>query len=402
MDQKQKRLILRLGFMLLRSFLLYLIFALFSVVAGFTIRLYNYDSLGHYTYLPDEAVCGLIVFFSLLFYYSLVRVSTVYSNGLREQFLAIWNRNNPPGFLRRVKFTFLSLEFCFDICTHSLLLLILPYEFGFEALAALLGDSGNKGPFFLILIPTLAFLCFTARLSALSAWSAQWSRKNRKPDFRKFPFWKLPVAILFIWACFIAVCVLSPIGVRSFYALFQILQLANPWVLFPVLIGAILLWYFVRFGIAICKRRRLLRRLRKFCKENGYELLNVKKCFRTLFFPCVGANFTLKKDGVQYDCRLISSMGHHSPLLFREEGTVTCTHVLRLFSLNLFHYDFTYDYQFEGEGTKILILLPAPIEVFVSGYNVTQLASSGSRIADCTIYGGTDFLNALERNVVGH
>ena len=94
-------------------------------------------------------------------------------------------------------------------------------------------------------------------------------------------------------------------------------------------------------------------------------------------------------------------MGHHSPLLFREEGTVTCTHVLRLFSLNLFHYDFTYDYQFEGEGTKILILLPAPIEVFVSGYNVTQLASSGSRIADCTIYGGTDFLNALERNVLG-
>ena len=253
----------------------------------------------------------------------------------------------------------------------------------------------------LILIPALALLCFAARLSALSAWSAQWSRKNRKPDFQKNPVWKLPIVVLLICACFIVVCVLSPIGFRSLYALFQILRLANPWVFFPVVIGAILFWYFVRFEIAICKRRRLLRRLRKFCQENAYELLNVKQCIRTLFFPCVGANFTLKKDGVQYDCRLISSMGRHSPLLFREEGTVTCTHVLRLFSLNLFHYDFTYDYQFEGTGMKILILLPSPIEVFVSGYGVTQLAFSGSRIADCIIYGGTDFLNALERNVVG-
>ena len=138
-----------------------------------------------------------------------------------------------------------------------------------------------------------------------------------------------------------------------------------------------------------------------FCKENGYEMSGAQKWIRTLFFTDASANFTLQKGKTLYECRLISSLGRHSPLLFREEGTVTCTHVLRLFSLNLFHFDFTYDYRFEGTGTKLLILLPAPIEVFVSGYGVTQLAFPGSRISDYTIYGATDFLHALERNVIG-
>ena len=167
------------------------------------------------------------------------------------------------------------------------------------------------------------------------------------------------------------------------------------------MIGAILLWYLIRLLDGVRKRRRFLRRLRKFCKENGYELTRVKRCFITLLFPLSGVNVSLKKGEKQYDCRLISSLRKHSPLHFQEEGSVTCTHVYKFFSLHLFHFDITYSYQFEAAGTKILVLVPVPYEVFVSGYGEIELGYAGSRVSDCIIYGATDFIHALERGVVG-
>lgn len=401
MDSQRKQRLIKFGFLSLRAAAIYLIFALFSLAVFFSVRLFNYDNRGQYYYLSETAVCALGVFFPLLFYYSIIRASALHNGALCARFLELWDRDNPPGFLRRIRFTLSSPEFCADLTVHLLLLLIFPSAFGYRPLILLLGDYGNKGTLLAILVPAFLLLCVAARMTALSAWAVQWSRKAGAPAPEEPPRWKLPVTVLIIWICYLAASSVSPMVVRMIYSLFRILRLADPWILAAVLIGIVLLWYLIRGSVAVVKRRRLLQRLRTFCKENGYEMSGAQKWIRTLFFTDASANFTLQKGKTLYECRLISSLGRHSPLLFREEGTVTCTHVLRLFSLNLFHFDFTYDYRFEGTGTKLLILLPAPIEVFVSGYGVTQLAFPGSRISDYTIYGATDFLHALERNVIG-
>ncbi len=398
--QKMERL-LRLGRFALRSMVVYLFFAMSSVSSWLIADHNNYNARGQFTYLPISALCAACLTLSLLFYYSLVRAESVHNDGLRDRFLAVWDRNDPPRFGKRLKTVLGSPELHSDWIVHSFLLLVFPSAFGHRPLLLLLGDYAGKGAVLLIMIPALALLCFAAKLSACSAWSVEWSRKANKPRPQKTPLRRPLLRAILLWGIFLLTAALSPLGLRSVYSLYQILRLANPWILIPVIVGGLFFCYLIRLFIAVGKRLRLLRRLRAFCKKNGYELLNVKNSIRTLVFPHGGANFALQKEDVRYDCRLISSLRRHSPLLFREEGTVTCTHVFRFFTLNLFHYDVTYDFQFESDGKKILVLLPAPIEVFVSGFGVTQLAESGSRIADCTLYGAADFLHALERNVVG-
>ena len=400
MDQQRKKQIRESGVLLLRSGLFYLLFALFSLIGSYRVPVYNYDSHGHYYFLPDTAIYVICTLLSLLFYYLLIRATTMQSGAIRARFAAIWDRRNPPGFLRQMKFIFSSPEFRSDLILHLFLLLIFPSGFGFRPLVLLLGEYGNKGIVFAILAPLIALIGAAARLSVLSAWTVQWGCKIGKPQPEKIPFWKMPLWVFLTWVICTIVSMVAPITVRSVYALFEILKLASR-TFFLILIGAILLWYLIRLLDAVRKRLRFLRRLRKFCRENGYELTRVKRCFITLLFPISGVNVSLKKGDRQYDCRLISSLRRHSPLHFEEEGVVTCTHVYKFFSLHLFHFNLTYRYQFEATGTKILILVPVPIEVFVSGYGEVELGYAGSRVSDCIIYGATDFIHALERGVVG-
>ena len=400
MDQQRKEQLRKNGILFLRSALFYLLFALFSLLASYRVPVYNYDSYGHYYFLPDTAIYVICTLLPLLFYYLLIRATAMQSGAIRARFAAIWDRKNPPGFLRQMKFIFSSPEFRSDLILHLLLLLVFPAGFGFRPLVLLLGNYGNKGVVFAIIAPSLALICIAARLSVLSAWTVQWGGKIGGARLEKIPLWKLPLWIFLTWVFCTILGAVAPITVRSVYALFQILKLA-PRTFFLILIGAILLWYLIRLMDAVRKRLRFLRRLRKFCKENGFELTCVKRCFITLLFPISGVNVSLKKGDRQYDCRLISSLRRHSPLHFEEEGVVTCTHVYKFFSLHLFHFDLTYRYQFEATGTKILVLVPVPNEVFVSGYGEVELGYSGSRVSDCILYGATDFIHALERGVVG-
>ena len=400
MDQQRKEQLQQNGFLLLRSGLFYLLFAIFGSLSD-RISVFNYDPYGHYYFLNDTALSALSTVLTLFFYYFLIRASYMKNDAVRARFADSWNRKAPPGFAKRIKFVFSSPEFRSDLILHLFLLLIFPSGFGFRSLVRLLGDFGNKGIVFAILAPALALIGAAARLSVLSDWTVRWSYKIGQPWLEKIPLWKMPVSILLTWVSCQIVVAVSPIAVRSVYAVFLILKVSNPQVLIPLLIGVILGWYLIRFLDAVRKRRRFLRRLRKYCKENGYELTRVKRCFVTLLFPLAGVNVSLKKGDKQYDCRLISSLRRHSPLHFEEEGTVTCTHVYKFFSLHLFHFDLTYSYQFEATGTKILVLVPVPYEVFVSGFGEIELGYAGSRVSDCILYGATDFIHALERNVVG-
>lgn len=400
MDQQRKEQLQKIGSLFLRSALFYLLFAVFALLSFYRIPLFNYDSYGHYYFLSDTAIYVLCIVLSLIFYYFLIRASFLQSNTVRTRFAGIWDRRNPPGFVQRIRFVLSSPEFRVDLILHLLFLLIFPSGFGFRPLVLLLGSYGNKGVVFAVIAPALSLISVAARMSVLSAWTVQWGCKLGQPWLEKIPRWKLPISILLTWVACVATGMVAPIALRSIYAVFQILKLA-PRVLFPVLACAILLCYLIRLLDGVRKRRRFLRRLRKFCKENGYALTRVKRCFITLLFPLAGVNVSLKKGDKQYDCRLIAGLRRHSPLHFQEEGTVTCTHVYKFFSLHLFHFDITYDYQFEATGTKILILVPVPNEVFVSGYGEIELGYSGSRVSDCIIYGATDFIHALERGVVG-
>lgn len=401
MDPKQRKKWIRLGFLAIRSAGVYLTFALVSVSLYYLMFLCNYDRRAQANYLSLTVLHAVCLAYGLLLYYSLVRSDALYSRPLCERFLAGWNRDAQPGVLRRLRFTLTSPEYRVDLLVHTLFLLVFPSGFGFAALRDLLATHGNHGLVFLILAPSLALLGLLARLSALTGWTVAWNKKAGRPHPEEHPTRRLLLRILLTCPLFLMTAAFSPLGLRMLYALSTVLLLIDPRVLVGILIGIPLLWYLVRFLFAVGKRRRFFGRLRALCRANGWEISKIRNGYRSVLLPVAGANFTVRRGEERYDCRFISSLARYSPMLFHEDGTVTHTYVLRLFSLNLFHFNVTYDYRFEGEGKKILVLIPTPEEIFVSGYGVTQVAYPGSRTADYTIYGATDLLNALERGTVG-
>ena len=401
MKSADKEKLLRVVLPLFRSVGLYLFSAFFATCSRVIAIYFNYDSRGQYNFISNRAVCIVSLVISLVFYFSVIRTATLLHNPTRKKFFAVWKGSDQLGFGQKCNFLLRLPETLADLGVTLFFLLLFPTAFGHSSLVFLLGDHGNKGMVLLIMFPTLTLLNLLGKLSALTAWSDDWFRHRRisEPDdvspLRAFG------KLALLCPVFLLGCAVLPPVTAALNALRKILFLVEPLTLVLVFLGLLLLVLTVRFWIAARKRHRFLRNLRALCQQIGYEVCNVRNCYRSILFPFATANFSLIKGNIRYDCRFFSSPNRHSPMLFREEGTVTCTHTLRLFSLVLFSFNLTYDYRFPADGKRILVILPVTYEVFVSGYGTTLLAESGARVADCKIFGGRDFLNALDRDVLG-
>ena len=189
----------------------------------------------------------------------------------------------------------------------------------------------------------------------------------------------------------------------------------NPWVW-----SIVAIWIFWIYFRAFWTRFSFLGKLRRECRKNAYEILELNGAYRAVLFDSLNYTLALKAHGKTYYCRFLSSIKRSNNIHIRADGTLARVFALRIprlryvnmygaqgfgdanqeRALELFSHASITDYTFKAEGNKILILNPAARRVYAEEAN-GKLASldNGDRIGTYKIFTANAFLRALERDV---
>jgi len=174
-----------------------------------------------------------------------------------------------------------------------------------------------------------------------------------------------------------------------------------------ILIGALI--YFVRYLRAVRIRRKFYRALDRVCRQTGAETTEWYRPYRSVFHLGERHTFTLWHKGHRYDCQMVAGLKRRNPLYFSDTGYVENRHIFNMPRLRvhlltndrpvLFEYTTRQRYAFEGEGgKKILIISPIPHEIYTGNTVSHKPADVGEQIGEYTLYNGSGFLNAIERD----
>ena len=237
-------------------------------------------------------------------------------------------------------------------------------------------------------------ISFGAHLSTFNYWISNARRSKKEQHGGNGKFVK---QVLITAAIYCAGSTVLPIVLPVLFTVVNILKMLH---IVPVLIAICLLLLIVRYARAIGKRKHFLRSLRQICRDQGYELSEIKKGYRSLFALPEGANFSVRIEGCLYECKLIHGLRRQDSIFFEGNGTFSVIKTIRIRTTELFHYTSTFSYAFQSEGKKIMIMNPIPSEVFIGDSDRARSVDVGDKINEYTIYNSTAFLNALERNVL--
>lgn len=182
-------------------------------------------------------------------------------------------------------------------------------------------------------------------------------------------------------------------------------------ILFSVISAVILLRRLRAFKI----RKKFIHNLRKFCKEYGFELSEIKHPYRSVFLRDRGYNFTVKAYGKTYACKILSALSKDAKMIFVDEtmGYFKTALKVKNSELALYRKKFYHGFDAENADHKVLIVSPSPhtmlainTKVAFQSENVTYVkegrefkyVDNASNIFGTTVFSGSAFLNALERN----
>lgn len=174
---------------------------------------------------------------------------------------------------------------------------------------------------------------------------------------------------------------------------------------FIKLIVSILLLILAVFSIFVLrsflKRRTFLKNLKKYCEENSLRLSEIVNPYKSIIFNQEGFNFTVKKNGVNYDCKIISNFFPFSTMILSYKG-IGLKHVLfRFFSIQFFELQKDFEFSFKSDNRKILLVIPKSKKIFVSiSDSKLNEGDVGERLGEYTVHSETSFLNALDRDCV--
>ena len=209
--------------------------------------------------------------------------------------------------------------------------------------------------------------------------------------------------------------------------------------IFPLLLGVIgtaigviillaqikLTWIIVGIIVVVtyylCIRRRFLflRRVKKCCKKNGFELVAKKHPYLSLIHDGGGYNLVVKANGKTYYCRILASVKKGNKIYLRTDGICERARLVRFPVIRviqrhgfvmvnpldmdegreMFRIVSTFDYRFEAEGEKILLFNPVPKFLFRKAENGSfGHLDNGDTIGEYTVFSGNSFLRSLERD----
>lgn len=419
----------------LRGFLLYFLFALTlqftaSLLYSNGIRLPGTGSYSSARFteelkLPFNFAHILLVILIPLLYHS---VSRVFLLGDAYGYAATEAIDGTDRKIR-LRDVFGTPVYLITLSTSVIGFIVFPLSFGFGKLQAwadfgsVLGAAVEKLLFALPLVLCFAVVLAIASLSVRREW--QRIRVQRAaPEVRVesgglIGFLKNKTGVGGIISAMSLIIWLYPIGslagaiLLSILLPFLIAMVQNP---LSVLIGLCIILGFVllitlpSYLRAFSKRRKLMRGLRRVCRECGYELTVTGHPYLGLLRFGDAADFSVKVGEKRYDCKLIGAVMPGGKMLFGFDGRVSIHHYIRFFwaartyhvatqhtfEQSTFHTEM--EYAFESENKKIIVVCPAAPQTFVAGPRGGTPIDTGAEIGDYRMFNTTGFLGALERN----
>lgn len=398
-----KALLKRIGKSVLRSVLLFFVFALVTIVSRsvFDGELENMDMLN------GVAIPLWLLGLWHVFYMLLIFESTVFAlhRHAAEEKAAYLDKRIGVGLRAELRALFCSFEFYVDCAATVILSLVMPLGL-YDCIGQALPSAGlGKIPVTLIGLVLLLALLLVARLSLGRLWisdSISSVREGKKKKKERSALFLTIKGIAFA----VMVYIVSSYAITWFVPfLVTLANLAGGVIVVLYLFIAILVALAVALAVfyirAIVKRRQFIADMKKICQERGAVLSDIKKPYLSVFFQQKGTSFTLKQEGKEYQCKLIAGVFRSSPLVFTDTGEGLRQDVLRIVRVNLLHVNTRIDYRMEGDGKKLLIVLPVPERIYVSTEGSTpRPADTGEVLGEYTLYTATGFLGALERNIL--
>lgn len=241
-------------------------------------------------------------------------------------------------------------------------------------------------------IPAMFLLLLSGHVSVLKQWNFD---KPSKPEriLKK-------IGSFLLWAAiYLAGGYVLPTVVAAVYSLFQILRLVWNITILTTLLLTILTVTLVKFLRAIFKRKQLIRRLAKICKEKNYKF-KAKRVYRSVLFAHSGPNITVQTEQNTYECKLLCVFSRFNPLYLFDNGEATIVHRFRIGKLILFQFLTVTKYTFASSAEKILIVTPISHTVYLTDGKRSHEMDVGDRILEYTMFSASSFANALEREVL--
>ncbi len=249
---------------------------------------------------------------------------------------------------------------------------------------------------------TLILLCIIFAASLLGALSAEkfWteSRKilqNRVPDhgdlIKNLISQTATIVVVYSVGVMAALFALSMCLTTIVY-----LSMAMPWFV-GIIVALIVFLFILGYYLAIVKRKKFFKNLRKICAYKNITLSKVKNPYRSIFIPRAPCVFSIMDErGDMHDCRMITGIfKQRNVYLFSDGmGYVEINFALKGMTLYTGYRKFKYD--ISGNNKKILIVLPSPQKLFVTDGSNHHLVDSGDKVGQYRIFGGTGFINAVD------
>ena len=238
--------------------------------------------------------------------------------------------------------------------------------------------------------------------------------KNEKvPLYRSYGVWRKshPVLdkIIFYTLRSVVLFVLSVLGLALFATLWSLLLYADTLIATLLLLGVLLILCFV-FTRSIRKRLKLLRKLKKFCKTEGYSLKFYRSFLRSFKWDTKKHDFVLETDKYIYYVNFLTINKYTSTLTFSSPEYIEKV----AYPLN---NKFTLIFEFRPKRSKIItdfdplppsdtkipvraiLVNPVCREMFEASKNGgVDVTGNGMEKYGYTVFTGSGFTGSVKRN----
>ena len=383
-----KGVIIFIAFMTVKS-----IMSLYNVL----ITLSSADNMSVWKQVPEWVIYATISVGSLFIYNSVMNFSTLYDRRAMKQFLS--EGKEKVTFCEEMKSVLKSREYITETLTALSLTLIATALGGFYEYKKVFINTGAPDVL-LNLIPFIGVIIAIPTIGAHAHYEVRrrWHYLDHVGRLDNlYSIIRICAKSFIIFFGYIFVFPFSPIILFAYLSVFGIFGSFFDFYFIVIALTVIICISAVVIGIkalkALSARKKLLKKLSVYAKENGYEMSEVKRPYASLFKPMREASFTLKYGEKIFSCRLIGAWWHKAPLYFISDKHAFYRH---RFGTNQHHIDLLgeFQYDFEGEGQKILLLNPVPKKAYAannSQYIEHSWYGDDSRMAGVQAAGGSKF-----------
>ena len=384
----------RIGSAVLKSFVIVFLSHIISACANalFVSNMFEED------FFSERGLGVWHMIFFLMIFNSLVIAVGSNDKYSKEAFL---DRVKDNKLFSHLRYAVASVDFYVALVGVTVISLILPVDtfYDFVGKAFLLGSDDNKLVSLLIILPIMWVILFAARVAVQRNWylSDKKKKSSVKEKKRKLP----PVvkSVLTVAVIYMAVSIGLPWLFPFFFVLLELGgAMIFVWIA-AILLALTLITVTVFYIRAFSKRASFVKRIKKYCVDNSILLSDIKKPYASVVVSQSGFDFSVEKNGVKYDCKMIAGVFPRASIVFFDKGSGLIQKSIKIRNVELFRFLTKFEFGYESDGRRILILVPTPKMFYVSeNQSSPRRGDVGERVGDYTIYNSTGFLNALRRD----